>query len=189
MRHEVDYAALGHIHSRHLERIGETTLSYPGSACVWRKSESGPRGVNIVTVADSMEVRFEEIHAAGQYRQYEIPVSVDGNIERVESLSSAWQSSDWIEFTLKGLVENEAAIEDLRYQLESEWGPKVRKFDLNLDTIQCVSGILDQPLVRSFLRNWGAKKPPASEPQNRSVWLKARELGLEQIRQAVEARR
>ena len=46
--HKVDYAALGHIHSSHIFSRGNSFISYPGAARIWRKGEKGSCYVNLV---------------------------------------------------------------------------------------------------------------------------------------------
>ena len=54
-----DYWALGHVHTREILRESDPTVVYPGNSQGRHLNESGARGVYIVEVADSREVRVE----------------------------------------------------------------------------------------------------------------------------------
>ena len=54
-----DYWALGHVHTREVLRSSNPTVVYPGNSQGRHVNESGARGVYLVEVSDSREVRVE----------------------------------------------------------------------------------------------------------------------------------
>ena len=54
----VDYWALGHVHTRHVLREGTPTVAYPGNPQGKNPSETGAKGVLLVEVDDSANVRL-----------------------------------------------------------------------------------------------------------------------------------
>ena len=96
-----DYAALGHIHSARTIRLRSTSpdapvqtsalvLSYPGSARVCRRGETGPRSANMIEVGENIRETQLVLKSAGQYREILLDVGLDGAIPNIEHLSREW---------------------------------------------------------------------------------------------------
>jgi DNA repair exonuclease SbcCD nuclease subunit len=186
-RFQIDYAALGHIHSRRSKNFGAAQLHYPGSARVWRRGEAGPRGVNVLTVnGSSIQVEFAPLAAAGEYRLYRLPVTLDGSLDEVDQLIASWRPADWVEIQLSGIVEDENAVAALQHRIESAAGSRTRILNIDRSAVAPLPGILSQPLARAFIDEWKRREP--ADERDRAIWLKARETGLEQIRVLLEAR-
>ena len=188
LRYGIDYAALGHIHAGRSVRLGNTQLSYPGSARVWRSGEAGPRNINVVSVDGGVTFESRRVESAGQYRKYEIPVEMDGSMDAVDRLAEHWEVNDWIELVLPGVVESEQSVLESIGRMEEKFRSRVRKLECDSSDVQFVSGILEQPLARSFLKAWRDREPDTSNENERAVWMKARALGLSRIKEVVEAR-
>ncbi len=187
----IDYAALGHIHAGRVMRSGATVLAYPGSARVWRRGESGPRRAILVdadpdagTIA---QPRGVELAAAGRFRVHEQPLGLDGSGCELAAAASSWGLNDWVELRLSGLVEDEGLVAGLERDLRSEYGPRLRRFDVTRDDILVLQGIASQPIARRFLSLWAERKP--ADQGAADLWLAARDAGLRRIKALLEARR
>lgn len=187
-RFDVDYAAMGHIHSRLDEMYEQACISYPGSSKVWRRGETGTRGINLVKIDQTLQVDFLPLTSAGQYRPHSIPLTPDGNIEDIETISADWGKYDWIDLNFSGIVEDENSVAELEMRLKSEWDGPVRKIDIDRTDVQPLPGIISQPIVEKFLQAWKEKEPDITDERAHTIWLKARQMGLEQIRNVLEAR-
>ena len=188
-RFDVDYAAMGHIHSRRNERYGQAFISYPGSSRVWRRGEVGPRGVSLVKIDQSVQIDFHPLKAAGQYRQHHLPLTPDGTIEDLETLIASWEEKDWIDLFFSGIVEDENSVAELEKKLRSEHAERVRRIEIDRADVQPLPGIISQPIVEKFLETWKEKEPDITDEKAYTIWLKARQMGLEQIKNVMEARK
>ena len=190
-RFQIDFAALGHIHDRRAETINGMQLNYPGSARVWRRNETGPRGINCLTLEGEKEVdcQFIPLKASGQYREYTLPLSLEGGLEDLSGTASHWQSADWIRLIFSGIVEDEHAVASLTEELINAYLGRVRKLEIDRGSVSVLPGIASHPLARRFLKAWKAREPDPALVHERSVWLKARELALGEIKSILEARK
>ncbi len=194
-RFGVDYAALGHIHARRAEPPDSPRLAYPGSARVWRRGETGDRGVNRVTLGagpgGAPRVEFAPLRRAGRYRPIPLPVGFEGGIEEGRLGADAWGERDWVCLQLSGIVEDEAAVARLEEALRRAHGKRVRRLEILREGVGVLPGIADQPLAEKFLRLWREGEPQARGNGERAqrVWLLAREMGLQRIRRMLEDRR
>ncbi len=189
LRFGVDYAALGHIHARREETRGSLRLAYPGSARVWRRGETGERGVNRVTLAagpgGALRVEFAPLPEAGRYRPVALPVGFDGGIEDGRLGAEAWGGRDWVCLELSGIVEDEAAVARLEGALRRAHEQRVRRLEIRREGLGVLPGIAGQPLAEKFLRLWREAEPRGAQ----EAWLRAREMGLQRIRRLLEDRR
>jgi len=176
-RFEVDYAALGHIHARKQKRIGGCELNYPGSARVWRRGETGPRGVNLLNVGTRIGAEWMPLSSAGEYRLYDLPIGLDGTLNGLGGLSQGWGKTDLIEINLRGIVEDENTVAALKERIENDLKNRVRGISISFNNVKTVPGILTQPIARKFMEKMKALEP-GTEPR---LWLKALELGLAEI--------
>lgn len=183
-RYGVDYAALGHVHSRRTQKIGNVTYAYPGSARVWRlhEREMGPRGINLVEIGTDGNIacEFVPLESAGEYRRFTIPLSLEGNI-CIDEIAREWGENDAIELEMTGIVEDENRVAGLATSLETTYGPRVRSFKVKRDSVEVMAGIASQPIAKKFLELWEEKKPASNEGDIK-VWMRARELALKAIR-------
>jgi len=186
---QVDYAALGHIHSRRLESLEDLPFSYPGSARVWRRGELGERGVNLLRLGPGVETQFLPLRRAGQYRERVLPLGLEGEPEGAENFAGPGQENDWLRLLLTGVVEDEHAVSLLESSLKRELAPRLRRLEVDREAVSTLPGIASHPLARKFLQAWRQLEPGEQEGQRRRVWLRARELALLEIKAALEARR
>jgi len=187
-RFSVDYAALGHIHIRRRENSNNTIISYPGSARVWRRGELGERGVCLLNTDESLIPDFLALSTAGQYREYALPLSLEGKARNLSKEARSWSSSDFIHISFTGLVEEENVVASLEEELRKEHGDKVRKLEIVRDKVSVLPGISSQPIAGRFLALWEQKEPEPGQELKRRVWLRARELALAEIKRVIEAR-
>jgi DNA repair exonuclease SbcCD nuclease subunit len=191
-RFGVDYAALGHIHSRRDEQRGQTLLAYSGSARVWRSGESGARTVNIVEHDGKvLRVRQAPLTTAGIYRLIEAPVNYDGSLPDKDGLPdfSGWTPHDYVELRLSGVVDDENAVKAACERFEAATAATVRRLVIKRDELTVLSGISSQPLARRFLDLWRDGAPETgtgSTERARQVWLRARELALGELKKLLE---
>jgi len=179
---KADYAALGHIHKKSAGTAGSCALHYPGSARVWRRGEIGERGVNLVSIDESVQVQFLPLRRAGQYRYYDVPLSLDGNVDGLEELTGRWHPADTIEIRLFGLVEDEKDVAVIQEAfLGCRRSGKVREIVIDTSGVVPVPGIASTSIARQFLARWNDSKPSDDDSAGMRRWLKAREMGLKAI--------
>jgi len=186
VRHGVQLAALGHIHAARTEVIEGVTFSYPGSARVWRRGETGPRFVNLIETGESPRLLQVPIAAAGQYRRYAHPLNLDGSLPPLGAVVEEWGKSDWVEIAVSGVIEDERVLAASEAELKRRHGGRVRRLQINREGVLTLEGIATQPVAKRFLELWKAREPSSEE--ERVVWLKARELALLKVKELLEAR-
>jgi DNA repair exonuclease SbcCD nuclease subunit len=182
----IDYAAMGHIHDRRLTQEGSTTVGYPGSARVWRRGETGARGLYLLELEQGVQPSFIALKTAGQYREYQAILSLDGQSRDFNGEAASWDGADWIRIRFSGLVEDERAVAALEARLRADYKSRVRRFEIDREEVSVLPGIASQPLAQRFLSLWGNREPAGGE--ERRVWLRARAMGLEEIKRIMEAR-
>jgi predicted phosphodiesterase len=187
-RFQIDYAALGHIHAPRQQKLGSTLLYYPGSARVWRKGELGPRFFNCLQIDKQITVTPVTLQTAGQYRYYDWPLSLTGELPDMRNEAVCWKKEDWLDIRLTGIVEDEKKVAELAHKLEEQFGRTVRRLDIARDEIMVLEGISSQPIVQKFLELWQKRLPAPADTQQQKVWLKAREVALHKIREYLKAR-
>lgn len=187
-RYEVDYAALGHVHSGRVQRIGNVTYAYSGSARVWRlhEREMGPRQINLIEIGDNGNITsyFLTLESAGQYRRYTIPLSLEGEITGLDEITREWGGNDAIELEMTGIVEDENKVAELERNLKGKYGQGLRSIEIKRDRVEAMAGIASQPIAKKFLELWEKKKPASEE--DIKVWMRARELALKEIKAAMQ---
>lgn len=187
-RYQVDYAALGHIHSRPPDfRDDGCLLAYSGSARVWRRGEFGPRGGRLVTLAEEISTRFVDFPSAGCFRSLALPLLPDGTLPGLE-LPGELHDNDYLEVHLQGLVEDENEVARLGERLQGELAGRVRRLEIDTSGITVLAGAASEPAVRQFLELWENNKPPRDH-EDHQMWLRARLLGLEQLKRHLEKAR
>jgi len=189
---QVDYGALGHIHSRRVAEVDGSILAYPGSARVWRRRENGVRGLHIITIKQGIAFEFAALKSAGQYREYQVPVGLEAEVDQKSMETDSWQQADWIRLNFSGIVENEHDVRLLEERFQQAYGERVRRLDIDRDRVAVLPGIASQPLAAAFLKSWQEKEPAAKSQYGgtdhaRQVWLRARELGLKELKKVLEA--
>ena len=191
---DVDYAALGHIHSPRTLSLQSTapgglprTLSYPGSARVYRRGEKGPRAARLIEVGNEIRAESLVLKSAGQCREVYLDVGLDGTLPDVTHLSQEWDRPDRVELFISGIVEDENALRRAADALVQSLKVRVRDPKPVLDGVSVLDGISSQPIARKFLEISDKARPAADSPDF-AVWHKAREIGLLKIKKVLEAR-
>ena len=185
---QADYAALGHLHGRRQAVEDGVTLSYPGSARVWRRGESGEHGVwRLVAGGTGVASEFVPLRTAGQYRLYEAPVDLAGTIDLAPLRPGDWHRNDWVVLHATGVVEDENDLPSAVADLRRRHAGTVRRLEVDTKDCEAMPGIASQPLARRFLEVWQASEP--RDPAERPAWLRARQLGLLAIKQELAAGR
>jgi hypothetical protein len=163
-------------------------LSYPGSARVWRRGELGPRGVTRITLDTRITTEFLPLASAGQYHCYDAPLLLDGTIP-VPAEAGAWKAEDFIELRLRGIVSDEHALKREIEAWRERHGGKIRRLEIKDKDVSILGGIEHHKLARSFLERWRALEPETGDPdyeRKRQIWIRARDLGLNQIKDTLE---
>lgn len=106
--------------------------------------------------------------------------------------TDSWQQADWIRLNFSGIVENEHDVRLLEERFQQAYGERVRRLDIDRDRVAVLPGIASQPLAAAFLKSWQEKEPAAKSQYGgtdhaRQVWLRARELGLKELKKVLEA--
>jgi DNA repair exonuclease SbcCD nuclease subunit len=170
----VCYAALGHLHGAREERIGETLVVYPGSPRVWRKGERGPRTVSLVdTTARPVVQRRVAVAAAGQFREYHMPLSLDGRGADVDRIAGEWSREDMISIVLTGMVDDENTAAASKDEIVQAYAGRVRSLEVTLD-VEPVAGIAAHPAAAQFLTLLATQASGVEQ----DVLERARKLGL-----------
>ncbi len=185
-RYEVDYAALGHIHSARREKSGSVEILYPGSARVWRKNEAGPRKAALVELDEGIGITPLELKSAGQFRSLDVFIDFEGRPADLPPESREWGAADYAALRFSGLVENEGiALQSIKNLVEN-LEKRLRRIecDYNLSVLE---GVSLHPMAKKFLELWESKKPSGTGDEY-EVWMRAREMGLMKIKEVMEAR-
>ena len=186
-RFSVDYAALGHIHSERETQYGSVKIVYPGSPRVWRKNEDGVRSVRLVELGESVKVTKKEISSAGQFRYFNVNLSLEGTPDAdISQHAKNFNSSDWIWVELAGLIEDRQTVDEYKRSITNVFSGKVRRIDIDDAGVETCSGIASQDIARKFLQLWEARKP-ATVGDELEVWRRARAVGLGEIKKMFEA--
>jgi DNA repair exonuclease SbcCD nuclease subunit len=183
-RNLVDYAAMGHIHSRNGKTFGNTRIEYPGSSRIWRKGEEGEHGVNLIVIDKTLAVEFIPLESAGNFREILLPLSLDGKAFIDPGFAADWRPEDWINIRLSGIVEDENEAESFIGELTDKYSHSVRKLTFDKDGVDVLSGISVNPLARNFLDIMERKR----SMYEKELWLKAREMGLQEIKNIIKAK-
>lgn len=185
IRHTVDYVALGHLHKNSKLSINNTIFSYPGSARVWRKGEEGPRGCILIELGDALNSKFVEIKSSGVYRECQTSLSIDGECEDIKGLSKEWKKEDYIHVKFLGIVDDILDVKRKLETLKKDMEGNVRRLEFDYSGISDIYGISKQPIAKKYLELWKEKKQH-SDGLDKKVLVRARELGLELIKKAME---
>jgi DNA repair exonuclease SbcCD nuclease subunit len=184
---DVDYAAMGHIHSRRENKNDKRIINYPGSARVWRKGEDGARFISFVKINDSVEVKSLELKSAGEYRKYNLFISFDGEFEDMSDTISLWRENDFIDISFSGIVEDENILSENIKKFEEDFSSQVRILNIEKN-VSVLSGIASQPIAKKYLEIWKSKEPDKKDEESFLIWQKSRESGLLKIKKYLEVR-
>lgn len=185
IRHAVDYVALGHLHKCRESLINNTIFAYPGSARVWRKGEEGSRGCFLIELEDTIKTKFIEIKSSGRYIEYNITLSIDGECEDIGELAKEWVDKDYIHINFSGIVDDAVDVKRKFQNLKKDLEKNVRRLEFDYNGISDVSGISKQPIAKKFLELWNKKKQLSDGTEDK-ILFRARELGLELIKNKME---
>lgn len=185
IRHSVDYAAFGHLHSIQHHQIGRVDVVYPGSARVWRTNESGPRHVVLVTCGATVTHQPIAVKAAGRFRTYRLFVNFSGDTPALPDDAEQWHPADWIALSFFGIVEDETTARENIQHLVNQVKSKIRRVETDVDDIKVLANISTQPLAKKFFDLWNEKKPVAADPAW-PAWQRALELGLLKIMEIIK---
>lgn len=178
--HQVDYAALGHIHRPLSRAFGSVVAVYAGSARVFREGESGPHGVEVLRVAETVERERVELRTAGQYRYREFPLAFDGTLSGLDTWADEWGASDLVEIGLSGIVEDENQVRALEQRIRGDYADTVRSLRVDRSRVDVLEGIAGHDLARRFQAAWESARPEPGSPDE-SLWLRARMTGLREL--------
>ncbi|MDD2804434.1 MAG: DNA repair exonuclease [Elusimicrobiales bacterium] len=184
-RFSVDYAALGHVHAGRQQRLGGATACYPGSPRVWRAhpKEAGLKTVCVVETGGApVTTRLAEIRAAGQYKEYTLPLGPDGEpgLPEIQKIEAGLTGRDLVCVKLTGLVENEPASEAAAAALRERLLKRARAASVELETT-VAEALYSSELTKSFLAELEALRPEDETGAEYRRWLLARQYGLLEI--------
>lgn len=186
-RFGADYLALGHIHAGQELTLAGAPAVYPGSARVWRRGETGARSVVRVDLDGETRWTRLPLHSAGQYRRVAVSVDPDGSTgAEIDELPLG--PADSLELVLNGVVESDAllkgSVSELRRRLEGQ----VRELRIHGDGVILLDGVAEEPIVRRFLDVW-EREGRDLPGEKRSLWYRARELGLQAVKDLIEQKK
>ena len=96
----LDYLALGHIHKAGAFRAGATLCAWPGCPMGRGWDETGEKGVCIVTIGDTAEIRTVELDTL-RFRELELDIGGDA-MAALEAALPGKGNSDFYRITLTG---------------------------------------------------------------------------------------
>ncbi|MFP4484068.1 MAG: exonuclease SbcCD subunit D [Spirochaetaceae bacterium] len=196
---EADYVALGHIHAGRSFTVGEpregrasrVDAVYPGSARVWRKGESGPRSVALVTLDDAgVEWHLRTLSTAGEYRSVVVLVEPDGSIGTdLEAIPLG--PADYASCSLVGVVEDDATLRRVAEEVHQVLAARSRVIEVTTEDAVLIDGVSEEPIVRRFLEVWRrhGESLRTGDEDARRLWYRAREVGLRTVKQVIEQKR
>ncbi len=210
-RFSIDYAAMGHVHAGRRQRLGGAIACYPGSPRVWRAHirEAGPKSVCVVETGGpssfapappeaskgrgpaklvlseagpAVTVRTAEIRSAGQYREFTLPLDLNGAPAEaaVKKLELGANKLDLVRVTLTGVVEDENAAKAAAGTLERRLRAWLRQAYVELETT-VAADISANSLAKALLAEFDLVKPPEAQGTEYRKWLLARQYGLEAL--------
>ena len=97
----LDYLALGHIHKAGFFRAGQTLCAWPGCPMGRGWDETGDKGVCIVTLEDTAQVRAVPLELPCFYR-------LEGDAETLETLLPAVENENFYRIILTGSSDSDA---------------------------------------------------------------------------------
>jgi len=173
------------VHAGREQALGGAVVCYPGSPRVWRAHprEAGPRSVCLIeTGGSSLTPRRVEIKSAGQYREYALPLELNGAPAEsaVKRLEDGIGSLDLVCVRLTGVVEDENAARASGASLCARLKARARQVYVEPEPI-VAADLSSNGLTRAFLAEIDLVKP--AEPQGAEYrrWLLARQYGLEAL--------
>lgn len=184
VRFGIDYGAMGHIHAGRCCKLGGAVVCYPGSPRVWR---AHPReaGVKTALVIDTSALPVTPAQSpvanAGCYRQYCLPLALDGTVAgpALDKIAAEVEVPDLVRVELSGVVEDENAVKATEAAIYARLKDICRKAEVKTDTM-VVAELSDNALVKAFLAEIEAARPAPEAPSYRA-WLLARQYGLAAI--------
>ena len=185
-----DYAAMGHLHTPRTVRIGDVTVSYPGSARVWRRGETGPRSVCLARLeGGTVRVDRAILATAGQYRLLPVAMDLEARIPDMDPEAATWGPRDVVDIELSGVVEDENAAVRARDALTERYRSRVRVLEVRLASVASLAGISRNGLAARYVAAWRARERDLVAAHGPEVARRVLRAGLEKIRAALEARK
>lgn len=186
-KHEVDFVCLGHIHKKTDFKIDGIEAAYPGSPRVWRKGEAGARQVNLIQFAgDKSHKTALALESAGEYRSVDFSLGLDGNSSALDKVVDGVGAQDFVYVSLSGIAETASAIEKIRREIYETLEARCRRVEVDTASVQILEGITQNTLAKKFLAAWEIKNAAAQSDSERRLYLRARELGLLEIKAELE---
>lgn len=164
---DLDYLAIGHLHSTRGLDLGNCKIRYAGSSRVWRKSEFGERGGFIIQIRED-GVDSERIvwKSAGLYRDIEIFLGIDGNPEEdINALLNTFHKEDYVNIRFRGTVESMENKIKFQNEVMKNYKDQFRilEIDSKSEEIQVIENLKDNQFVASFLQKMADLKPQMDE--------------------------
>jgi hypothetical protein len=140
---------------------------------------------NKIEIGDSISVQQVPLKAAGQYRDYNLLLSLEGDVPGIGETAKDWSEYDWIYISFSGIVEDEKAVSMLDKTLTERYSGNVRRIEINRDNISVLEGISTYSIVKKFLEEWKKRE----KETDRETWLKSREIALNKIKSYIMAKK
>lgn len=178
---DIDYLAIGHLHSQRSAEINKCHVRYAGSSRVWRKNEFGARGGVILECLDS-GIKSERIlwKSAGEYRKLEVSLGLDGTPEEdIEFILDQFHQNDWVYIQFFGYVESMEFKRNLQNKIEEKYKTKFRilEFEKEESEIRVVENLTENSFINRFLEKMNELKPNMDE----SLWKQTKLNGIRLI--------
>lgn len=186
-KHGVDFVCLGHIHKKTDFKIDGIEAAYPGSPRVWRKGEAGARQVNLIRFEGGRYHKTElALKSAGEYRSVDFALRLDGDSSALSKIADGVGAQDFVYVSLSGIAEVQSVIEKVRREIYETLEARCRRVEVDTSGVQVLAGITQSTLAKKFLAVWEIRNAAAQTDSERRLYLRARELGLLEIKAELE---
>ena len=158
---------------------------------MWRRGESGPRSVILVTLDDAgVEWRRHTLSSAGQFRSVVVAVEPTGSIG-TDLDALPLDAADYVACSLVGVLEDDATVRRVAEEVRGILAARVRVAEVTTEETILIDGASEEPIVRRFLEVWRrhGESLPADDAEARRLWYRAREVGLRTVKQVVEQKK
>jgi DNA repair exonuclease SbcCD nuclease subunit len=177
---EADLVLLGHIH----KNVAKGKIIYPGSARVWRNGEVGKHGFYAFDLEEN-KANFIELESGGKI--VEVNVMVENENFEVKDMPSELPKNCWLVFKLKGFVQDERMLENIRDSLSSN-GRGALKIFFDEENVLETGSCYDSELFKIFMEKWREHYDTLVDNDEKMIYELARKYFLYELSSLLEGK-
>ncbi|GBF50866.1 hypothetical protein LPTSP4_23930 [Leptospira ryugenii] len=172
----MDFVAIGHIHSSRSQSFGKLEVCYAGSSRVWRKGEFGARFCVLIQVNEQgISKKYLPIQSAGQFYELNIELDLNGKAKSEADLNlDQYGKSDYLLVHWNGVVESNQEKQNYEIALKSKYKDRIRLLEFDDQKVKTVPDISENVAIRQFIQIIDQKKEELG-----SSWALTKQLGIE----------